>query len=223
MAQIEVFYRICPFSNGKSPVFTDDKYRLAEFCLRSYVAAFPMAKTTFILDSCPPEYHRLVEDYGRIVAEDNMGNIGSYLKQLELTNRLDDEQPAYLAEDDYYYLPQAGRLVVGAINAGGFVTPSDFAEFYQNKIDLSHAPKRNIEGHTFRRVPSSCLTFGGKAKLFKANYQTFVRYGISDYPMWLEVGQRYPLYAPYPTLSTHLVIGLLSPGVDWQRLWSDSL
>jgi hypothetical protein len=120
-APIYIIYRISAKNNGKSPIFKQDKYRLTKFCLDSLIKTFAPfhAKYFFLLDSCPENYQKLIEGYKLIDKEiiklSHAGNLGSYFAQLDLACQLPEPSYVYLAEDDYYYLPDAGEKLLEAL------------------------------------------------------------------------------------------------------------
>jgi hypothetical protein len=221
MNQLNVFYRICPHPGTKSPILADDKLALTMFCLRSFFRAFEKVnyKITFILDSCPPIYRETIEKLFKnektFYEGIRMGDRGSLLKQLELATQLKDDQKVYFAEDDYIYLPDAGKKLVKALDDFDFVTLYDHPDYYQEP-HLSQNKTTHISGkhHWVRRI-STCNTFGSKSQFLKINKELFIEYAPRDFLMWCEITKDYLLVSPIPSLATHMVAWLMAPGIDW--------
>lgn len=222
MKKINVFYRICPYQSSRS-VFPDgDKLTQTKICLASFWEAFRNVtrKITFILDSCPPEYKKEIDkiiDCKKTYYEgENMGNLGSYMKQIELALKLNDKEKVYFAEDDYLYVPKAGEKLQSALDVCDFVTLYDHPDYY-------HAPHLTDDhiniyyfGQQWISRMSTCLTFGTRAGYIKKKRKVLEKYGVSDFAMWCELTEEYDLFSPVPSLATHAVVGLLAPNIDWQ-------
>jgi hypothetical protein len=219
--ELNVFYRICPYPALKSPIFTGDKLGLTLYCLRSFQKAFQNVfyKITFILDSCPPIYKQKIKKLfpakSTFFEGSQMGDRGSLLKQVELASRLGDQEKVYLAEDDYVYLPEAGRQLVNALDLFSSVTLYDHPDYYHAPhLLLPQTVRLQSDWHWVSRV-STCHTFGAKAQFFKNNRARFVTHAPHDYLMWQEITQKYDLYCAVPSLATHLVGWFLAPSVKW--------
>ncbi len=225
-----VLYRISPYKNGKSPVFTNNKHSLVNFCLTSFFRSFKhiKPKTIFILDSCPKKYLQLIRtkcpfDYETLTFQ-NLGNIGTFYTQLAIAQQLPAKTKVYFAEDDYYYLPEAGEQIVQALNVFDFVTLYDHREHYNTPwVDNKYHITIN-KNHHWRTCVSACLTFGTTVGMIQKNYNTFIKYGTFDHPMWLELIEKgHSLYSPIPSLATHLVRNMLAPTVEWEAVWKRDL
>ena len=235
MPTLNVFYRVCPYSNGKSPIFTDDKLGLVRFCLESFVEAFQTTalRLTFILDSCDAGYCDWIERHVPFQKEMQhfvgLGNEGSFFKQIELAAQLEPDELVYMAEDDYYYVAGAGEKLVAAIGRFDFVTPYDHLDHYREPLAAKPSHLTLCAGHHWRTYGSTCLTFGTKAGTIFKNQRIIYQHGVSDSLLWPQLlrgrwGRRGPrLYGPIPSLATHMVSELLSPGINWDDLWRQKL
>lgn len=236
MESLNVFYRVCPYNNGKSPIFADDKLGLVRFCLESFVEAFRATslRITFILDSCDASYRTWIERHVPFQKEVlhfvGLGNEGSFFKQIELAAQLEPEESVYLAEDDYYYVAGAGEKLVAAISQFDFVTPYDHLQYYSRPPASEPCHITLCAGHHWRTHGSTCLTFGTKAGMVFKNRDIMYQHGVSDFLMWRQVLRKrrwrrkeYRLYGPIPSLATHLVSGLLAPGINWEDVWRKKL
>lgn len=236
MQRLNVFYRMCPYNNGKSPIFTDDKLGLVRFCLESFVEAFRATslRITFILDSCDASYRTWIERHvpfqKEILHFVGLGSEGSFFKQIELAAQLKPDELVYLAEDDYYYVAGAGEKLVAAISRFDFVTPYDHVAHYSEPLAAEPCHMAFYAGHHWRTYSSTCLTFGTKAGAVCENQDIIYQHGVSDSLMWPQVLRKgrwgrkgYRLYGPVPSLATHLVSGLLAPGINWEDVWRQKL
>jgi hypothetical protein len=225
-SKLIVIYRISPYPNGKSPIFSKNKYALVKFCLDSFIKAFSQIKpyVIFVLDSCPLEYQTLINSYSGIKSEiielDKAGNKGTWYAQIDIAKLLNSESYVYFAEDDYYYLPNAGKRLMKALEKYDFVTLCDHANYYEKPMVNKRKIIELIDDYHWKSCESSCLTFGTKVNLVKKYENLFKKYGTFDHPLWMEIGEkRHLIFGPLPSLCTHLVKGQLAPGIDWKSIW----
>ena len=238
MRTVRVFYRIYPGNNGRSPIFSDDKIGLVRFCLRSFVEAFKASSphVTFILDSCDSGYRNWIEKHvpfeKEILSFVGLGHVGSFFKQVELACKLEQDDLVFLAEDDYYYVGEAGPKLAAAMERFDFVTPYDHAARYSIEQERAPCYVSFYGGHHWRTQCSTCLTFGARVDRLSQVKETIFRHGVSDHPMWVQIlrerprilkRRTYRLYGPIPSLATHLVAGQLAPGFNWEAIWKESM
>jgi len=193
---------------------------MVEVCLKSFVDGFGdiKPKIIFILDTCPPEYKELIERVvpfeKEFIEGNNLENLGSFRKQVEIACGLDDY--VLFQEDDYLYVPDVGEKLQKAVEKFDFVTPQDEYLYYFN--EPRHIGKYEIKviaDHHFREVNSTTLTFACHSKLIKENKDIIYKHEIWDFPMWQEIrGKDYRIWCPIPTFATHLADNL-APCVDW--------
>lgn len=145
------------------------------------------------------------------------GNVRSFHRQVDLA--LEAKDNFLLIEDDYYFLPNAGRIIADALADEGefFITPYDHPGYYTENIHSYQRTLRLLGGHHWAHVISTTLTFGGKYGALLREHETMRKYGWADHPMWTDVTQRTSLYAPVPTLATHMETPHLSPSIDWSK------
>jgi hypothetical protein len=266
MFDLAVAYRIYPGVSKTPACFADDKYRLSELCLRSFKRALGglRVKIWAILDGCPPEYEALFRDTFdgddlEIVSRSKIGNSGTFSLQMDLLTEQDCASLVYLAEDDYFYLPNALEKMVAFMrdNPGvDFVTPYDHPDGYNTASRVERHIVRPSGDRYWRTASSTCLTFLTSRENLIRTQSLFRSYssGNMDCPIWLALtqkselanlrvhwrdmfrlktwvktwrwgyrsllfGRRYRLWAPMPTLATHMDSSSLSPLVDWQALF----
>jgi len=193
---LTVAYRIYP-SVSKTPlVFQDNKYKLAELCLRSFKSSLGDLKVKLIvlLDDCPEKYRLLFEKYfdkeHLIFKEyDGIGNQRTFDKQIELLLEQNFSEIVYFAEDDYYYLENRFIDMIHFLKNNknvDFVTSYDHPDNYSR---FFHTQPHNIHVYDsgyWRTGQSTCLTFLTTKKVLKktANiFRTYVK-GNHDYAVW---------------------------------------
>lgn len=230
---LKVYYRICPFPNGKSALYTDDKLELTRFCLQSFVRTFRNVKDlemVFILDSCPDEYASMIMKEvpfkKDILAFEKLGNEGSYFLQLGMASTHDG--PVLLQEDDYFYLEDSGKFINDALETVGkwigeryiFFTPYDHPDYYDKEWHKYEKTEHLIGDHKWQKVRSTCLTFATHGKAIRELIDTMKEYGIADRPMFEKLSDEgYYLFSPIPTLATHMDKEFLAPNINWQEEW----
>lgn len=216
---MRVIYRACPQGNPKNKVI-EDKHEMVEFCFNSFLKAFSGVdyKLKILLDKPNNSFRKIFEGYD--VEEsfyDSLGegNVKSFHRQIDLA--LEYGECYLFVEDDYYFFPNAGKVMERAVQTFPFVSPYDHPAHYEGAFLLA---ARNIVyiGHHFQTVPSTTLTFGGSYEALADEADTMKEYGWADHPMFMDITQRYPLYAPIPTLATHMEVESLSPGVSFPFL-----
>ena len=117
---LAVAYRIYPkVSSHLPPIFTTDKYKLAELCLKSFKKSLTGLKVKMwvLLDNCPPAYEKLFTDLWPaedliLVRFPGVGDATTFRNQVKILMEQTDAETVYLAEDDYFYLPDQFHLAV---------------------------------------------------------------------------------------------------------------
>src|SRR5258708_14748547 len=174
-----VAYRIYPKVSKVPPVFSDDKLKLSELCLKSFIQSYQPLRPKFfaILDNCPEEYVSLFAE--NIPAEDlefirlaKLGNAGTFGLQMKILSEQPHSDYIYFAEDDYFYLPGAFPHMLKFAASGDdvhFVTPYDHHDYYSMELHNSPHEVRFCSDRHWQTVGSTCMTFlTKKAVLAKA-------------------------------------------------------
>jgi hypothetical protein len=142
---LAVAYRIYPkVSSHRPPVFADDKLKLTQLCLNSFKASLGNLKVKLwvLLDNCPPAYEEMIsrlwspEDLV-LVRFPGVGDAATFREQSRLLMEQADAEIVYLAEDDYFYLPDQFALAVNFLkqNPGvHFVSPYDHPDIYTTEL-----------------------------------------------------------------------------------------
>jgi len=201
MYDLAVAYRIYPKVSKPSLglPFDDDKYRQAEIALGSFKRSLGglRVKVWAVLDGCPPEYAAMFRRYFAeedlvLVPMPQVGNHGTFARQVEILLAQTDADAVYFAEDDYVYLPGAFAKMLAFLRGGkrvDFVTPFDHPDCYA--LALHDFPKRLqvFEGGHWRNAASTCLTFLTTRRALAEYEAVFRSYSKGNYDssLWLSL------------------------------------
>lgn len=175
-----------------------NKLQLFQVSLRSLRNFAQGVRVNFVIlmDGCGKDFEELVlfELSGLNVEFEyysSIGNVGTFLRQIDLATRYPDDEYVLLAEDDYLWIP--GGLVKildsGLLN-NGFITPYDHPDYYTRP---EHMMTKGCcvcsAGMKWSTQVSTCLTFMGKAGLIKRHRRHFFSYqfGITDHALWIVI------------------------------------
>jgi len=197
--KLAIAYRIYPGVSKVPPVFPDDKYRLAELCLKSFRQALGtiQVKLWVIFDSCPSKYIDLFKKYFTEeefipVEMTKAGNQKTFGKQMEILMWQDFSELIYFAEDDYFYLPDTIQEITELLKERrdiDFVTPYDHPDYYNHK--LHNYPKQSfLHGNRhWRNGASTCMTFMTTKSTLKKSWDVFHTYTNNNYDtsLWLSL------------------------------------
>ncbi|MGB9031964.1 MAG: hypothetical protein WCC27_17710 [Acidobacteriaceae bacterium] len=205
MFDLAVAYRIYPGVSKTPACFADDKYKLSELCLRSFQKALGglRAKIWAILDGCPPEYEALfrgtfASDDLEIVSRNRIGNAGTFALQVDILTEQNCASLVYLAEDDYFYLPNALEKMAHFIRENpdaDFVTPYDHPDSYNTASRAERHIVRPSGDRYWRTASSTCLTFMSRRENLIRMQSLFRSYsrGNLDCSIWLTLTQKLEL------------------------------
>jgi hypothetical protein len=206
---VAVAYRISPhMSRTPPPVHQDSKIKLADLCLRSFKASLGTlrAKLWVILDRCPPEYEALFT--ALFPAEDlvllrlpGIGNQNTFGKQIEVLTAQDDADFVYLAEDDYFYLPDKFHLALDLLKHHAeidFCSLADHPDLHNHEYHR-HKMRLTVEqGQVWRTANGTTCTFLTRKKTLQETRPTFLSYTKIrrwnvDAAMWLSLTKHHVL------------------------------
>lgn len=206
-----VAWRIYPGVSKKPLIHPDNKLKLTETCLRSFLMSTGDLNIKFflILDGCPPPYeqlvHSLLSGYNyEVIATDAIGNHGTFALQVDLLSKQLEAELVYFAEDDYLYEPGAMEKMVELMRTG---KKADFATvFYSKDIvqhpihDHQHAVQWNA-GALWMSDSSTCLTFLTSKTTLLATKDLLLTYcrGNNDCAIWLILTKTH-IYNPFKYL-----------------------
>lgn len=226
---MKVYYRLTDIkATNPSPYLQENKFRLNELCLESFVGAFKEVEPemVFICDYCDSRYRDLINGvvpFKHEIIFTELGINGTCLKQYELAKQ--DKGIIFFNECDYLWLPSSGQIIVEAIKKLGIVSPYDNRNFYIDRtLHSKTCTLELIEDYHFRSVERNTMTFGLTAEIFKKNYETFYKYGYLDSDVWYDLaGEGQKLWTPIPSVATHCVTDFMAPGVNWNKIYETYL
>jgi hypothetical protein len=221
---MKVIYRMTDIpSTNESPVFWDNKFRLNEICLRSFVRAFRDIKpqVAMICDHCPDFYEEFVKGIVPFPMTIEFTEMGVKQNALHQYDFVLDDDIYYLLECDYLHTPDAGQKMLDAVTHFDWITGYDHPDKYKEGMIPKQNERKIINGHEWRTTDSTTSTFMARGSKIREQMELFKRYGWDDHKRWLDLNERgYVLGSPIPSLSTHLVTEYLASNVDWKSLWS---
>lgn len=199
---VAVAYRIYPGVSKEPIIFSTNKLRLAELCLRSFKDSLsPMRARVFaILDSCPIEYENLVNsifgcEHVTVIRETHAGNAATFMRQIQVLLDQEDSDVIFFAEDDYFYLPGKFAEMVRFVRAQpqtDFVTPFDHLDCYTLKLHRHPVQLRVSDTSHWRTCSSTCLTFLTTKRVLEKTRKVFESYfkGNHDVSIFLSLTKR---------------------------------
>jgi hypothetical protein len=205
---LAVAYRIYPkMSAARPPVFAEDKFKLAELCVKSFKDSLGglRVKLWVLLNNCPPEYETL---FTQLWPAENLVLVrypgvsgGTTLhEQLRLLMEQTDAGIVYLAEDDYFYLPGQFQLAVNFLKQNpdaDFATPYDSPDLHKTDLHNCFDETRSLGGKNWRSSVSTTHTFLAKRaaliecrKLFDKLFHAFPGRPSPDLAMWMALTKK---------------------------------
>ena len=234
---MQIYYRMSPKNSAheaRRPRHAFDKINLARYCLRSFVDAFKEVRPVihFILDNCDEKWDKMINEVvpwttltHHIDRIDNTPPMGydhtSYYKQLEMAREIDDY--VLFQEDDYVYLPGAGKKLSEALKVLEFVSPYDHLEFYTRNKEF-HLPPFDIKlvgDQHWRTIDFNTMTWGCHSSRLNTYWDTLHLRGCWDKDTWDEMGKKgAKLWTPILSLATHMHKDFLSPSINWEEIFN---
>lgn len=202
---LSVAYRIYPKISKRPPVITDNKYKLAELCLKSFKNSLGSLKVKMfvLLDNCPSAYMRLFEKYFEKEHLDfrNLGGVGNYATfdlQIKILLEQNYSEVIYFAEDDYFYMPDQFEEMINFFkenNDVDFVSPYDHLDYYTLELHNHPSYIKATDKRHWRTASSTCLTFLTDKSTLKDTKNVFETYtrGNLDSILWLSLTKYNPL------------------------------
>jgi hypothetical protein len=150
---------------------------------------------TFLNDGeIGPDRLQLMERAGTVNSLPGLGNSRSYRQAIGLVDRLgaNDVDIAYLAEDDYLYVPSALKELVAAarsIPEATYFTLYDHPDRYSRDTDSSNGSRIWVAGDRhWRTTDSTCMTFAARVHSLRSDSWMHWLGTRKDYPddsnMW---------------------------------------
>jgi hypothetical protein len=188
---LTIAYRIYPKVSKNPIVFSDDKYKLSDLCLKSLKNSLGDLKVKMIvlLDNCPPEYTNLFKKYFNeddleLIELDGVGNQVTFGMQIELLLEQNFSDVVYFAEDDYYYLPNQFKEMINFLkdnNDVDFISPFDHMDLYNYNYHNYKSEIKISDRKHWRNAATTCLTFLTSKNTLKRTQNIFKTYTIGNY------------------------------------------
>ncbi len=274
---IVVAYRIYPGIGKPLAIYNGDKFKLVKLAFKSFLNALGgvNARLYLILDSCPKIYKEMLLSFfhdAKVVEVSQAGNSKTFEIQIALLLEQQESNLIYLAEDDYFYLPNAFETTVDFFlqNSPNFLTLYYHPDYLNWEIHKLGKHNRVYSNNLlWEQVGSTTLTFlttkntlSRTKKVFatfsKRNYDASIWFALTKlgintpkfyslpltsdkadfyfklvakmwYHSWRQIifGEKFTLFAPNPSLATHLERDSLAPNVPWKehfehysRIWN---
>jgi hypothetical protein len=196
---LAVAYRIYPRVSKIPAIFPEDKYRLAQVCLRSFRESLGnlRAKMFVLLDGCPEGFDQIFRECFapqdlELIRLDGIGNRKTFSRQIDILLEQQCAEAVYFAEDDYFYLPGRFGEMLQFLNSNpdaDFVSPYDHPDYYALALHGAPPEKRQLDNQGWRTAASTCLTFLTTKAILAKNRRTLrsYSYGNLDVSLWLSL------------------------------------
>lgn len=166
---LAVAYRIYPKVSSKPPIFRNNKFKLANFCLKSFKASLGDLKVKIwaLLDGCNPEYNEIFRKYFddedlEIVELNRIGNKATFGIQLKILLEQNFSDIVYFAEDDFYYFPNQFRKMIDFLKNNAvvdFVSVYDHLDLYTIEFHKYKSYIKTYDDKHWRTINSTTCTF----------------------------------------------------------------
>jgi hypothetical protein len=220
---MKVVYRMCDISSSNAPpVYWENKYRLNEICLRSFVESFKDIKphVYMICDRCPEFYETFVKSIVPFEMDVEFTQSGIKENAVHQYDFVTDDDIYYMLECDYLHTPDAGQKMLDAVTHFDWITSYDHPDKYKEGLIPKQNTRQYINGQQWRTTDSTTSTFMARGSKIREQMELFRSYGWDDHKRWLDLNERgYVLGSPVPSLSTHMAEEYLAQNVDWKSLW----
>jgi hypothetical protein len=205
---LAVAYRIYPkASASRPPIFAEDKFKLAELCLKSFKKSLGAlrVKLWVLLNNCPPEYEDIFTKYWPaedlvLVRYPGVPASTTLHEQSRILAEQTDAEIVFLSEDDYFHLPGQFQLAVNFLKQNpdaDFATPYDHLDNHTTDLHRLSVETREFCGKKWRSSISTTHTFLAKRnalvesqKLFQKLHQKFHGRVSPDLAMWMALTKK---------------------------------
>ncbi len=237
---LAVAYRIYPaLSKTPPPIFQDSKLKLAALCLRSFKKSLGDLKVKIwaILDNCPPEYEAMFTELWPsddlvLLRFSGIGNQETFRQQLEILAAQDVADFVYLAEDDYFYLPDKFHHALDLLKNNpdvDFCSPADHPDLHQHDFHQHKMRLKVTDGQVWRTANGTTCTFLTRKTTLQETYATFMSYvkirrWNVDACMWLSLTKHH-VFNPYDLLTQPFIFPYrgASLALAWYHNWRQIL
>lgn len=197
-SKLAICYRIYPGVSKVPAIHSDNKLKMSELCLRSFVRSLEGidAKIWVLLDNCGNEYNQMFEKYlapfeFELINLNKAGNAATFGMQMDILTLQDFSEYIYFAEDDYFYLENAffETLEVLKQNKAEFATPYNHPDFDTLLIHDYEYFITEINNKKWRNAASTTMSFmTTKSNLAKYEkiFRTYTKLNY-DASMWFAI------------------------------------
>lgn len=215
-----IIYRVSSLNQwNPSPIYGDDKWKLVNFCHNSFLKANNGEPVTYMLDRCPQDWVDYFSKYGKVMnheGEKGYDVIGSVNRMFEYAKGIDGK--ILMLEDDYFWRKDAIKRLLRGLDEFVLVSPYDHPAHY---TEVRYADfkfrLRLLDDMVWRNSPGNTHTLGTTGEYIRKYWDKFSA-GKYDTPFYESLPDQ--VWNPLPSLATHMVKGLLAPGIDWEELWA---
>jgi len=214
-SKLAICYRVYPGISKIPAIFKEDKLKLTEFALKSFVNALDNSnldiKIWVILDNCNQNYNQIFQKYlpnynYELINVPKSGNAATFGMQMNILRQQNFSENIYFAEDDYFYLPNAFKETINILenNIADFVTPYDHPDIYNLKFHnyKKETIKLNNSNYKWINCATTTMTFMTTKKNLIKYWKYFKSYTKLNYDtsMWLSI-TKYNIRNPFKILS----------------------
>jgi len=201
---LAVAMRVYPKPSASRPsVFAEDKFKLVEFCFRSFKESLGglRVKLWVLLNQCPSEYEAM---FRRLwPAEDLVFKYypgvppGTTIHEQSRTlMEQTDAELVYFAEDDYFYLPGQLQLAIDFFRANpdaDFISPYEHPDNYTLDLHALPQERRSFSGKEWRTSVSTTHTFMTRRSILVESRRLFLTFNNRtnhDLAMWMALTKK---------------------------------
>ncbi|MEQ9423298.1 MAG: hypothetical protein RJQ09_02685 [Cyclobacteriaceae bacterium] len=196
-----IAYRVYPGVSKSPPIYSDDKLKLTELCLKSFARALQGFRVFIkvFLDGCPKTYNALfaktLNGYDFEFEElDCLGNLETFQLQLEYLSNQKKSEYVFFAEDDYFYLKNSFSCMLEAIKLRDidFITPYNHPDVHNHSLHSYKKSEFMLGGIKWIESASTTLTFLTSVNILKETNEVFGSYlgGNNDASIWFTLTKK---------------------------------
>lgn len=203
-----VAWRIYPGVSKTPIIHSSDKFELVKTCLLSFLhsASGIKIKYHFILDGCPENYDKLIEELFHdqvftTIKTNQIGNLATFSLQVDILSKQEDADIVYFAEDDYLYKPEQFKKMLTLIQSNedvDFVSCYFSPDIYTHPIHQHQREIKYSNEHMWISASSTCMTFLTTKRILQRVKKTLLTYskGNNDCALWLVLTKTH-IYNPF--------------------------
>ncbi len=196
--KLAICYRIYPAISKIPAIHADNKYKMSELCLRSFVRALDGIEPRIwvLLDNCNQHYNDLFIKYLQpyqyeLINLNKKGNAGTFGMQMDILSKQNFSNYIYFAEDDYFYLENAFLNTINVLinNNTEFATPYNHPDYDNLPLHNYKYSIENLNGINWRNAASTTMSFMTTKNNLKKYYKIFDSYTKLNYDasMWFAI------------------------------------